>query len=294
MMDFSVPCKEPWLIGGDFNSFLALHEKKGGKRNYSRSTMDFQACVSAAGLEDAGYTGSNYTWFNGQHQNGIWIRLDRVFFNANWTINYPTVQVQHLGRSCSDHCPLLISSKKDSEKVPSRFTFQQMWCTQEKFTSDSSAAWRMAPTSSLPLINMAMKLRFLKSFYKKWNKEVFGDLSTNIKEAEADYSTAQNHYDEDPSTENYNVYCQAKEKLEHILSQEEVFWRQKSRIKWLQEGDKNTKFFHAYAISQRRHSVILALYREDGTRIDRKEDIAAMFITYFSAAFTSAPHQLDI
>ncbi|MQM23438.1 hypothetical protein Taro_056502 [Colocasia esculenta] len=54
MMDFSTSCKEPWLIGRDFNSFLGLYEKKGGKRNYSRSTMDFQACVSVAGLEDAG------------------------------------------------------------------------------------------------------------------------------------------------------------------------------------------------------------------------------------------------
>ncbi|MQL97552.1 hypothetical protein Taro_030244 [Colocasia esculenta] len=53
-MDQSTVCTKPWLIGGHFNNFLALHEKKGGRRNYSRSMMDFQACVSAAGLEDAG------------------------------------------------------------------------------------------------------------------------------------------------------------------------------------------------------------------------------------------------
>ncbi|MQL94515.1 hypothetical protein Taro_027175 [Colocasia esculenta] len=43
-----------------------LHEKRGGKRNLSRSVMDFQACVSAAGIEDAGFTGSKFTWSNGR------------------------------------------------------------------------------------------------------------------------------------------------------------------------------------------------------------------------------------
>ncbi|MQL88103.1 hypothetical protein Taro_020652 [Colocasia esculenta] len=293
MVDFSTTCTEPWLVGGDFNSFLALDEKKGGKRNYSRSTVDFQACVSAAGLEDAGYIGNKYTWFNGQQQNGIWIRIDRIFFNAEWTISCSTVHVQHLGRSCSDHSPLLISNKQEATKGPSRFTFQHMWCSHESFISDSAAAWRMAPASSSPLINMAMKLKHMKSFYGKWNKEVFGNISTNIQEAEASFSNAQNAYDEDPSNDNYNVYIQTKEKLEHVLSQEEQFWRQKSRIKWLKEGDNNTKFFHAYAVSQRRLSLISTLHKEDDTYVDRNEDIAAMFVQHFSEAFTSASYQIN-
>ncbi|MQM20978.1 hypothetical protein Taro_054008 [Colocasia esculenta] len=62
-------------------------------------------------------------------------------------------------------------------------------------------------------------------------------------------------------------------------------------VTYLHEGDKNSKFFYAYAISQRRQSTISALYKEDGTCVDKKEEIAAMFIDHFTEAFTSTTHR---
>jgi hypothetical protein len=41
--------------------------------------------------------------------------------------------------------------------------------------------------------------------------------------------------------------------------QEEVNWRQKSRVLWLKEGDKCTKFFHRIANLNRRSNAIESL-----------------------------------
>jgi hypothetical protein len=38
--------------------------------------------------------------------------------------------------------------------------------------------------------------------------------------------------------------------------QEEIYWRQRSRINWLQHGDMNTRFFHHTTKDRRRRNKI--------------------------------------
>lgn len=56
------------------------------------------------------------------------------------------------------------------------------------------------------------------------------------------------------------LFSQSLEKLEQklikeyndILLQEEIYWFQKSRVQWLQFGDRNTKYFHSTTLIRRR------------------------------------------
>ena len=47
--------------------------------------------------------------------------------------------------------------------------------------------------------------------------------------------------------------------MEHLLSLEEISWRQKSRMLCIKEGDNNTKFFHKMANSHRRYNHLRTL-----------------------------------
>ena len=44
--------------------------------------------------------------------------------------------------------------------------------------------------------------------------------------------------------------------LNKLLHQEELYWRQRSRVAWLRDGDRNTRFFHASASHRRRVNII--------------------------------------
>lgn len=37
-----------------------------------------------------------------------------------------------------------------------------------------------------------------------------------------------------------------------VLKQEEIYWFQKSRVEWLQLGDRSTAFYHATTLNRRR------------------------------------------
>jgi hypothetical protein len=70
-----------------------------------------------------------------------------------------------------------------------------------------------------------------------------------------------------------------------ILKQEEETWRQKSRINWLALGDKNTKFFHAYASSRKMNNTIWDITKEDGTVITCSHEIEEEAVGFFQNIF---------
>ena len=70
--------------------------------------------------------------------------------------------------------------------------------------------------------------------------------------------------------------------LHNIISKEEKFWRQRSRVKWLKDEDQNTKFFHLTTLKHRANNRILGLKK--GQEVLTKEvDITNEVVSFFSS-----------
>ncbi|XP_048635018.1 uncharacterized protein LOC125608629 [Brassica napus] len=84
------------------------------------------------------------------------------------------------------------------------------------------------------------------------------------------------------------VIAAALKELSDALKAEEMFWKQKSRVFWLREGDINTKFFHALTKQRRARNKITQLWDVNGNVVEDEEGLVAIATSYFRQIFESS------
>ena len=118
------------------------------------------------------------------------------------------------------------------------------------------------------------KLKHLKQALKSWNHTHFGNIFDHQKELEQQMKSLQQSIILGGRTEEFAQQEQdLLSKIEARQHQEEILWRQKSRIKWLKEGEKNTKFFHRSTVKRRMHNNIAFINNRQGERLEQHEDM---------------------
>ncbi|XP_077227627.1 uncharacterized protein LOC143860719 [Tasmannia lanceolata] len=247
------------------------------------STSDFQDAVEGAGLIDVGYVGNRFTRCNNQiNERCGWARLDRVFTNSAWITDFQSTTVTHLSRTCSDHCPLLLDLKSSAAPAVKPFKFQSTWCRHADFQKVLSSA-RSIPVDGTALELLAIKLKNTKRSLKSWNKDQFGNIFQNVKDAEDLVTRAENIHQDDINQVNTATLEGAREKLKEVMLQEEIFMRQKSKDKWSKEGDRKTKFFHASVQLQRKYGGIRRIFNDNSWE-ENPQKIKEVAAGYFNKA----------
>lgn len=99
---------EPWLIGGDFTTFLSIEEHVGLSTPSLSSLEDFNDCLSYCSLIDLPYEGPMYTWTSGRGLGIAKCRLDGMLCSESFNRVFPNLRVRHLPRLTSDHASLLL------------------------------------------------------------------------------------------------------------------------------------------------------------------------------------------
>eukprot|EP00253_Pinus_taeda_P019643 PITA_19643 len=72
-----------------------------------------------------------------------------------------------------------------------------------------------------------------------------------------------------------------QQEWENFCKQEEIFWRQKSRVQWLKEGERNTRFFHRSTLANKAHNRISSIKDEGGKLLSSHEDIEVVLVRHF-------------
>ena len=138
-----------------------------------------------------------------------------------------------------------------------------------------------------PMYVLSQKLKMLKDKLKVWNKEIFGDIHVQVKDATTKLDAIQEEIDREGHT---NMLMeqekQAQINLENVLNMEECFWHEKAKVKWHAEGDRNTSYFHKIVKIKNTSSLITNLKNGDEF-LTNQEEISAHIVNHFTNLFSS-------
>lgn len=75
---------------------------------------------------------------------------------------------------------------------------------------------------------------------------------------------------------------------------EEKIWQQKSRATWINVGDANTKFFHAFAKERMNQNSIRVLYKTDGSKVQNQQGIKDEVVRFYRSLMGTAANSLPM
>lgn len=273
-----------WLAGGDFNMIASLEERQGGRCRFNRDGSLLKDFINNNWLIDVSTSNGLYTWTNKRAKPmQIASRLDRFLISDNAIHTGGEFLAHIVPFSGSDHWPVALQWNRPGTSINRPFRFEAFWLSHPEFKEFIQTTWQtcnpMAPTK---MARFQKKIKFLKGEIKKWNKNTFGNI---FKEKEIliqeIINIQQTIITEGRTEELMTKEQQAEHKLLERDMQEEILWRQKSRIRWLKEGEKNTKFFHKTTVQRRMHNQISQLTNAQGEIIETQADMEQEFLQYF-------------
>lgn len=226
--------------------------------------------------------GRKFTWFrpNGSAKS----KLDRFLISHEWIAKWPDTTQFTLERNFSDHCPILLRSKI-IYWGPKPFKVLDCWMKDSSFKRTVHECWTSSLLGGWGGFVLKEKLKRLKRRLKIWNKEQFGDTFKKYKQIQEELNRLEEQtIDKFLSPQEANVTKQLQQDLWAAAHSQESLLRQKSRSRWIKEGDYNSRYFHLLMNANRRNNLMKGILI-DGSWVEEpqkvKEEVRLFFLKRF-------------
>ena len=275
-----------WCVVGDFNVVRRRDERKGVNEEASTAQVLemflFNNFLLEMELEDLNILGRRFTWY---HLNGRSIsRIDRMLISDEWAQVWGENTLSVLPRDVFDHCPLVLKNGGWSWG-PTPFRFNNFRLNHSEFKGVVKEAWRNQNIPGWMSFVLKEKLKGLKIKIKEWNKVEYGGMEERVESLVEVIRSLDEKGEEGVLSELDVSLRKAKfEKLWRVLKAKDALIAQRSKSRWLKEGDANSKFFHKCLKLRKSRNSIKALKEGDGWVVSPFE-VRLKVVNYFTNHF---------
>ncbi|KAL4202854.1 hypothetical protein AMTRI_Chr02g223310 [Amborella trichopoda] len=274
----------PVCVGGDFN-LIRWPDECLAHLAINSSMRLFNRFIESNSLFDLPIVGTKFTWSNNSVFSLTVSKLDRFLVSSNWVDAFPLVPVRALPRLSSDHTPTPLSTCMASIG-PIPFRFEIGWLENREVVDLIHSTWQNSISFGLLDFQLHKKLLNIKHKLIAWKKENNVNTKLKIDDLLGEVEALDQQVQADRVL-TLELLAARKSKLKDFLDLwrvEELYWKQRSMVKWLKEGDQNTKFFHSIASVRRRQNDISSLVIL-GVDNDNSEEWAKAIADHCKKAF---------
>ncbi|KAA3478618.1 reverse transcriptase [Gossypium australe] len=244
-----------WLVSGDFNEILYSHEKSGGQMREERKMIAFREALEDCNLMDLGFQGTWFTWERGNlAETNIRERLDRGWLMNNGCRSLPSFDSYGKGGSA-------------------------WWTLEESFEEEIKKSWEISTGT------ISEKLESLQHWLLRWARHIKYDRDKTKKELTKELGIL---LDGERNDDTLAKIIETRIHLNMEIDKYEMYWEQRAKANWLKLGDRNSAFFHKYALTRRRINSINRLETEKGQEVSDDSEIGDIAYRYFQKLFTSS------
>ncbi|GAV92494.1 Exo_endo_phos domain-containing protein [Cephalotus follicularis] len=270
--------EHPWVIMGDFN-VTRWGTEHSSSRIVTKAMNDFSHAIETAELEDLKSTGWFHTWSNLRSgTEAVSKKLDRALGNWHWFNSMGDTYAHFHPPGISGHSPVTIHMRTKQQFRGRPFKFLNFWAHSEQFLDVVGQEWAKVHTGS-PLVVIHKKLKCLKARLKEFCMRP----DSRVVELRGRLHQLQQDLHEGLGTSNsLQQERLLRQEVVKAASDEEAFFKQKSRVLWLKEGDSNTAFFHRVVKVRQSRNHLVRIKDDNDSWVLAEAEIAQIGVNHFS------------
>ena len=156
------------------------------------------------------------------------------------------------------------------------FRYENAWQLEPGFKDVVTDSWNQRVDCSLiPRLNACAE------DMTRWSRDHCRKLKTDIEECQRQLHNIRLG----TSGEGQVQMVEIRKRMIRLLAQDDAYWLQRAKTHWYRDGDRNTKFFHAFATVRKKVNRILSLEDDTGNKVKDSQGMRMLAQQYFHDLF---------
>lgn len=242
---------------------------------------DMNTVLQEAEIFEAQAKGSPFTWWNNQEDNPISKKIDHSLINQAWENSFPDSFAEYLEPDQSDHAPCLFRTPSVRSRIRKPFKFYHHIIDNPEFLVTVDNAWHPESIVGTAQFKLMRSMKCLKKDLRGLNKRHYSGISERIKQQGAKVEGLQRALLTSPDRATAVEEHRERDTLNKLFTAEQKFYRQRSRVRRADVGDRNMTFYHKTVNQRVTQNHIHYLQDEDNNFFGTTSAIKEHSVAYF-------------